>query len=405
MPEDKSTQDKADDDNSKPSGKNRKRIWLLAGLACFFVLVGVAYGAWWLLVGSYYVQTSDAYVHGNRIMLTPQIPGTVVTIHAEDTDWVERGQPLVELDRSNTRVARDQAMANLAQSVRQVRQLFEQVAEQEALVNRRATQLKQAERDFERDKRLLKIHGVSRKQFQHTELQYDGAKAQFAEAKHRLGALQAMTDNTSLRQHPKVQQAAAKLEDAYLNFRRTTIPAPVSGYVAQRQVQLGQKVAPGKPMLAIVPLDQLWAEANFKETELAQMRIGQPVSITADFYGDEVQYHGRVAGISAGSGSAFELLPPQNATGNWIKIVRRVPVRVALDADELKKHPLRLGLSLQASVDIHNTDGPVLASKTPAKPAYSTDIYRRSQAEVQALIDRVIEQNSGQAPALQAASP
>lgn len=394
MPTEPSPHDKQDKQDTSSAAKKSRRTWLLVGLACFFVAIGVVYGVYWVLVCSYYLETSDAYVHGNQIMLTPQIPGTVVTIHADDTDWVERGQPLVELDRSTTRIARDEAIANLAQTVREVRQLFAQVGEQQALVDRRATQLKQARRDLDRDKKLIDIHGVSRKQLQHTQLQYDGAEAQVAEARHRLAALQAMTDNTSVAHHPKVMRAAAALEDAFLNLRRTVIPAPVSGFVARRQVQLGQKVEPGRPMLAVVPLDQLWVEANFKETQLVNMRIGQPVTIAADFYGDDVQYHGKVMGISAGSGSAFELLPPQNATGNWIKIVRRVPVRVALDAQELKDHPLRLGLSMHASVDIHDVSGSVLAAESPVKPAYQTQVYQRSQAEVQTLIQHVIQENS-----------
>lgn len=384
----------AEPNNASSDNANRRKWWLL-GLTVVFVIVGLAYACYYVLIAQFYVTTDDAYVHGDRAMLTPQIPGTVTAIYADDTDRVKAGQPMIELDRSDKRVAFEHAKAQLASSVRQVRQLYAQTAEQKAMVAMRHTQLQQAQRDYKRDHALVKVKGVSRKQYQKTRLQLHAAQAELQQAQHKLEGLQAITEHTDLHHHPKVAQAASALEAAYLNLQRTRIVAPISGYVAQRHVQLGEKVAPGKPMLAIVPLENVWVEANFKETELPDMRISQPVTITADVYGDDVTYHGKIAGISAGSGSVFELLPPQNATGNWIKVVQRVPVRITLDPDELAKHPLRLGLSLHASVDIHNTSGPVLAAKPRSKPALTTAVYRQRKNDAQALIEQVIDANDG----------
>lgn len=382
-----------EDPNSQAS--HRKRKWWLASLTILFVIVAVIYACYYVLVAQFYVTTDDAYVHGDRAMLTSQIAGTVTAIYAEDTDRVTAGQPMVELDRSDKRVDFEHAKAQLASAVRQVRQLYAQTAQQQARAAMRKTQLQQAQRDYARDRALVKVKGVSRKQFQRTELQFHAAQAELQQAQHKLQGLQALTEHTDLHHHPQVAQAASALEAAYLNLQRTVIVAPISGYVAQRHIQLGEKIAPGKPMLAIVPLDNVWVEANFKETQLPSMRIGQPVTISADIYGGDVVYHGQVAGISAGSGSVFELLPPQNATGNWIKVVQRVPVRIALQPDELSKHPLRLGLSLHASVDIHDTSGPVLATQPRSKPVLSTTVYSQRKNDAQALIKQIINANDG----------
>ncbi|MGH2836624.1 MAG: efflux RND transporter periplasmic adaptor subunit, partial [Solirubrobacteraceae bacterium] len=217
------------------------------------------------------------------------------------------------------------------------------------------------------------------------------------QAQHRLAALKTQTSGVDLRQQPAVRLAVAALRKAYLDLRRTRIVAPVAGYVARRTVQVGQEVHPGTPLMALVPLDQLWVVANFKETQLAHMRIGQPVTVTSDLYGGSVTYHGRVAGIGAGTGSVFELLPPQNATGNWIKVVQRVPVRIVLDAGEQERHPLRLGLSLHVTVNVHDTRGAVLAGRTVSQPLYHTDVYHQQLVGLQQLITHIIDANAGDA--------
>lgn len=371
----------------------RLRFRLMAGIVAVFTLGLVGYGTWWMLEGRYYVGTDDAYVAGNRLPLTPQIAGTVIAIAADDTDRVEAGQPMIELDRSDELLALDRAEAALGQAVRKVRRIYRQENGQSATVSIRRATLVQARRDYERDRRLLAIGGVTGQQFQHAQTRFHSADAALEEALQRLAALRTQTDGATLRQNPRVRLAVSQVQQAYLDLRRTTIRAPAAGYVAQRRVQIGERVHPGQTLLAIVPLDRLWVDANFKETQLARMRIGQPVRLTADLYGRNVIYHGRVAGLSAGTGAAFELLPPQNATGNWIKIVRRVPVRIALRPDELRQHPLRIGLSMQVEVDVHDTGAPVLAPAPPNKTRYKTDVYRTQDTSGRALIDRIVTAN------------
>ncbi|GAB3670865.1 HlyD family secretion protein [Salinisphaera aquimarina] len=375
--------------------KNGRRKWYLIGLAAVFLIIAVAYGLYYFLVAQFYAETNDAYVHGNRIMLTPQRAGTVTAIHADDTDRVHAGDTVIELDDTDVDNRLVQASAALAAAVRDVHQLFAQAGEQEATIKLRETELDQARRDYQRDSRLLKVHATTQQSFEHSRSAYNQAQSQLNAARSRLNEIKAQKDGTTLRDHPRVQQAASALRAAYLDVRRSRVPAPVGGYIAQRDVQLGQKVDPSKPMLSIVPVDQVWINANFKETQLAAMRIGQPARVTADFYGDDVVYHGHVAGLSPGTGAAFELLPPQNASGNWIKIVRRLPVRIVLDTDDLEKHPLRLGLSMDVSVDLHDTSGKQLAAEAPKKARYQTDVYRQREDGAQRIIDRIIAVNDG----------
>src|SRR6185312_12514193 len=205
----------------------------------------------------------------------------------------------------------------------------------------------------------------------------------------------ALVENTQVASHPEVQAAAARVHAAYLDLQRDTLVAPVSGHVAKRAVQVGQRVQPGTPLMAVVPLSQVWVDANFKETQLQHMRIGQPVTLESDLYGGGVEYHGHVEGLGVGTGSAFSLLPAQNATGNWIKIVQRLPVRIELDRGELQQHPLRIGLSMDAKVNLHDQSGSVLSQKAPDKPVFSTDVYERGSREADALIAKIIADNSG----------
>ena len=376
--------------------RRRRRLGLMGALALLFIACGLAYGAYWYQVSRFWVSTDDAYVHGNQVALMSQVSGTVTAVDADDTDRVRQGQELVSLDHSDARVALDQAEAKLAQTVRQVRQLYAQEAEQKAVIAERRAALTQAHDDYLRDKRLVASHSVSQQAFQHAQTQWRTAQSQLQQARHRLASLRAQTAGTDLRHQPDVRLAAAGVRSAWLHLRRTTIVAPVDGFVAKRTVQVGQQVQPGNPLMAVVPLDQIWVEANFKETELGKMRIGQPVTVQSDFYGSSVTYHGRVAGISPGTGSVFELLPPQNATGNWIKVVQRLPVRITLDPAELKKHPLRLGLSMHVAVNVRDTSGKALAQQPVSEPLYKTDVYRRQLDGLHALIERIIAANSGE---------
>ena len=347
--------------------RNKRKRWLAIVLGAF-VLIAAGYGSYWTIFLRNTQSTDDAYVSGNVVQITPQIAGTVVSIAADDTQFVNAGQTLVQLDPADARIALEQAEAKLAKTVRDVRGLFATTAQLDATVNMRRADVAKAMQDLERRERLASAGAVSGEELQHAHNALTSAKAALIASQQQLAADQARTDRTTVASHPDVLAAAAQVHDAYLDVARTQLPAPVSGYVAKRSVQLGQRVAPGTPLMAIVPLDQVWVDANFKEPQLAAMRVGQPVTLKADLYGNSVRYHGTVTGFGAGTGSAFSLLPAQNATGNWIKIVQRVPVRIALDPRELTAHPLQIGLSMNVDVDTHQRTGnrlPQIASATP----------------------------------------
>jgi membrane fusion protein (multidrug efflux system) len=388
----------------------RKKALLI--LAATVAVVGLVWGGYEWLVASHYESTDNAYVQGNVIQITPQVGGTVMSIHAEDTDFVKAGQPLVKLDPADARVALEQAEAALGQTVRQVRTLYAnngslaaQVALREADVNKARAELARATDDYNRRAALVGNGAVSREELNHAQAQVNAARstvaaaeAAVAGARQQLASNQAMTSGTDVEQHPQVRAAAAKVREAWLALQRAVLVAPVDGYVAKRSVQLGQRVAAGTPLMAIVPLNEVWVDANFKEVQLRQIRIGQPVTLTADLYGKRVEYRGTVAGLGVGTGAAFSLLPAQNATGNWIKGVQRVPVRVELDAKLLSEHPLRVGLSMEATVDVSRQDGPTLAEAPRGGAVSQTHVYNSQDDGADAEVRRVIAVNSGGSP-------
>jgi membrane fusion protein (multidrug efflux system) len=377
--------------------KTRRKLWL-AVIGGAFVAIGAAYGVYWGSVLRYSQSTDDAYVNGNVVQITPQISGTVVSIGADDTQFVKAGQPLVRLDQADAKVALDQTEAQLAKTVREVRNLFATTAQLQAAVAVRQTDLATAENDLARRAQLGKSGAVSGEELQHARDAVKAAQSALLAAQQQLVANRARIDNTTLEDHPDVRNAAAAVRNAYLNYARTVLPAPVSGFVARRNVQLGQRVGPGAPLMAVVPLDQVWVDANFKEPQLAGMRLGQPVTLTADLYGNSIKYHGKVVGFGAGTGSAFSLLPAQNATGNWIKIVQRVPVRVALDPRELAANPLQIGLTMKAEVNVRDGSGvrlPQLASNTVS---YSTDVFHSTDESADARVQQIIAANESGTP-------
>jgi membrane fusion protein, multidrug efflux system len=364
-----------DTTNTTPAATRRQRtLWLGFGLGGF-ALLGLLYGAYWAHTLRYEQSTDDAYVSGNIVQITPQIPGTVIGIGVDDTQFVDAGTPLVKLDQADAKVALDQAEAELARTVREVRTLYATSSQLQALVSQRESDLSLARQDLARRERLGSSGAISNEELQHAGDAARSAEAALTSAQQQLRAGRARTDGTTLEEHPDVRNAAAQVHSAYLAFARTTLPAPVAGFIAKRNVQLGQRVSPGLTLMAIVPLDQVWVDANFKEPQLAAMRVGQPVKLSADLYGHSVVYHGKVAGFGAGTGSVFSLLPAQNATGNWIKIIQRVPVRVALDAKELAAHPLQIGLSMRAEVDTHDRNGPRLPELAHNAAGYVTDVF------------------------------
>ncbi|GAB6196096.1 efflux RND transporter periplasmic adaptor subunit [Lysobacter xanthus] len=378
---------------ASPPAKSSKRRRALTMLGAVVVIGGAGWFAWHMLVGRWHQDTDDAYVQGNIVAITPQTTGTVTGISAEDGMRVEAGQVLVQLDATDAQVGYEQAVANLANTVRQVRGLYSTVSASEAEIRAREVAIGKLRADVARRSGLVASGAVSAEELAHARDDLAAAEAALATSRGNLSRSRALVDATTVRDQPQVQAAASQVRSAYLAMQRGAIVAPVSGYVAKRSVQLGQRVQPGQPLMTVIPLEQVWVEANFKETQLARMHIGQPVELHSDLYGDDVTYKGRIASLGLGTGSAFSLLPAQNASGNWIKIVQRVPVRVEVDRAQLAKHPLRIGLSMSADVDLHDQNGPVLASAPPEKPLMTTAAYDRQMQAVQDRIDQVIRQN------------
>ena len=378
---------------------NSKRSLALAALAAVFLIAGAAAAAWWWFDGRWYETTDDAYAQGNLVQLTPRIAGTVIRIDAYDTALVRAGDPVVVLDPADTQTGLDEAKAALAQTVRRVRQLYANTDALRAAVQQRRAEWRRAQEDLQRRTGLPDARALAEEDLKHAQAQAETSTAALKVAEQQLAASAALVSRTTVATHPDVRQAGAKLGEAYLAASRATLVAPVTGYVAKRSVQLGQQVAPGAPLLAIVPLAEVWVDANFKETQLQHVRIGQPVTLTADLYGGAVTYRGSVIGLAPGTGSAFALLPPQNATGNWIKIVQRLPVRIRLDPRELAAHPLRVGLSMNVSIDTHDRSGPVLASAPSMELPLETKAYEHALGDAARLEREIVQANLGQGSA------
>ncbi|WP_280040821.1 HlyD family efflux transporter periplasmic adaptor subunit [Pseudomonas sp. Hg5Tf] len=375
------------------NNSRKRKTWLL-GLALLIVVGGGAVWAWHTLYGRWNEETDDAYVNGNVVEITPLVTGTVVSIGADDGDLVHAGQVLIEFDPSDAEVGLQSAQAQLARAVRQVRGLYSNVDGMKAQVAARQAEQTKAQENYNRRKTLAAGGAISLEELSHARDDLASAQSALINARQQLNTTSALVDDTVVSSHPQVMAAAADLRQAYLAAARTTLVAPVTGYLAKRTVQLGQRLQPGTATMAVIPLDQLWIDANFKETQLRHMRIGQPVDIVADLYGSEVKYSGTIDSLGAGTGSAFALLPAQNATGNWIKIVQRVPVRIHINAEQLAAHPLRIGLSTQVTVDLHDQSGPVLAQLPPQKASFATQVYDRQLVEADVMIARLIHDNS-----------
>jgi len=376
-----------------PAAKPSKRKRALLILATVVVVAAVVWVLYYFLVGRWHESTDDAYVQGNVVSITPQAQGTVVSIGADEGMKVTAGQVLVQLDPNDAQVAYQQAVANLAGTVRQVRGLYSAVNAGQAGLQAGMVAVQKAKADVTRREGLVATGAVSAEELSHARDALAAAQAALSGSQEELSRSRALVDATTVSDQPQVRAAAAQLRTAYLNLQRAQIVAPVSGYVAKRTVQLGQRVQPGVTLMTIVPLEQLWVEANFKETQLANMHIGQPVELHSDLYGDDVTFNGHLTSLGLGTGSAFSLLPAQNASGNWIKIVQRVPVRVDIDPRQLAAHPLRLGLSMSADVGIRDQNGPVLASAPPNKPLLTTQAYAKQLSDADALIAQTIRAN------------
>ncbi len=373
----------------KPS-KRKRALFILVAVV---IAAGIGWGLWYFLVGRWHEGTDDAYVQGNVVSVTSQVAGTVVSIGADDGMKVQAGQVLVQLDPNDASVAYSQAVANLAGSVRQVRGLYSTVDAGRAGIAAEQVNVQKARADVQRRSGLVATGAVSAEELAHAREALSAAEAALSSSRGELSRSSALVDATTLYNQPQVQAAAGQLRMAYLNLQRAAIIAPVSGYVAKRSVQLGQRVQPGTALMTVIPLEQVWVDANFKETQLGHMRLGQPVELTSDLYGSDVTFKGRLASLGLGTGAAFSLLPAQNASGNWIKIVQRVPVRIELDPKQLAEHPLRLGMSMSTDVTIRDQSGPVLPAAVPAKPVLSTQVFAQQLRDADAVIARIIRDN------------
>jgi membrane fusion protein, multidrug efflux system len=376
-----------------PNGKRRR---ILTILGTIFAVVGIA----WLLLSVFVFakreKTDDAYVVGNQVRISAQTPGTVVEVLARNTSRVAAGQVLLRLDTTDAKQAVDRAEAALAQAVRQVRQHQAETHQYDALVAARALELQHAETDLARREPLLAEKAVSEEEVRHARDAVAMARAQLDQARQLRAGSNALVDATTVLDNPAVQQQRALYKDAWIDLQRTSTVAPMNGYIAQRSVQLGQHISPGEHLMSVIPLQDVWLEANFKEQQLRHLRIGQPATITSDQYGGSVVFHGHVIGVQAGTGAAFSVLPPQNASGNWIKVVQRVAVKIALDPKELADHPLRIGLSMTVKVDTHDRSGLVLASEPVSDVKEATSAYTTDIAAADAAAAAIIQRNSGQ---------
>jgi membrane fusion protein (multidrug efflux system) len=394
-------------DNNTPADSSRKRALIAVTLAV--IVAGAAYGIYWALVLNHFESTDNAYVQGNVVQITPQIGGAVVAIHADDTDHVSAGQVLVNLDPTDARIALDRAESQLAQTVREVRTLYAnnstlqaQIEQHQADLTRVQSDLAQARDDVTRRAPLVATGAVGEEEFKHANSTLAAAESNVAAAqsavlaaRQQLASSQAQTAGIDAAQHPNVLRAAAGVREAFVALKRAELLAPLEGYVAKRSVQLGQRVQAGTPLMSVIALNQVWVEANFKESQLKNLRLDQPVELVADVYGKSITYHGVIEGLGAGTGAAFALLPAQNATGNWIKVVQRLPVRIRLNPKELTAHPLRVGLSMEAEVDVSKTDGPLLADASRVATAAQTRVFDQDNRTADAEVRKIIAANSG----------
>lgn len=377
-----------------PLQNNHKRNKIFLTLILGSATLALVFGLYWFLHGRFYKTTNDAYVAGNTVMITAQVPGIVTTIYAQNADFVTKGTPLVQIDSTDQQIYLDSLLNDLGNQVREVAKLFFSVETVKAdILASKALLLKKIE-DFERRKALISSNAVSQEDFMHSKYDMETQEAHVLSLENTLSGLLAQTENTTIETHPRVLGLKQQILQAYVNLKRCTLYAPVTGVVAQRTVQVGKWVSVSQPLLSVVPLEEMWIEANFKETQIKRVRVGQPVKIHSDLYGYGVEYKGIVAGVGGGTGGAFSVLPPQNASGNWIKIVQRVPVRIDLSDKMIEQFPLRLGLSMAVTVDTTLQQG----SMTPPPRGvdavrFSTDIYNNEESGAEELIRHTIEAN------------
>jgi membrane fusion protein (multidrug efflux system) len=376
-----------------PSNGKRRRILLL--IALIFIVIGALWAAYWVLVLEKREKTDDAYVNGNRVVISAQVSGTVIAVLADDTQLVNAGQALVKLDPIDAQTALSRAASALGQAVRQVRQQKATASQYDSEIETRKLELARAETDLAKRQPLVADHAIAGEEVRHAQESVQLARAALTQSERQSLSAHALVDGTPVESNPTVLQAKDVYRDAWIAARRNAVVAPVTGYVAERSVQLGQHIQAGEALMTVIPLHELWVDANFKEVQLRNLRIGQKAEVRSDLYGGSFIFHGHVEGMSAGTGAAFSLLPPQNASGNWIKVVQRVPVRIVIDDSDLSKSPLRVGLSATVTVDTTSRSGPVLALQASDRPVGDTQVYMQDLEKANAEADAVVRRNLG----------
>ena len=387
----------SDQQTDTPNSSNNKSQQRKKGLSIFILLlllISIGSAAYWYFFIKGFEETEDAYVNGNQVMVSAQVAGNISKINVDNMDPVQAGDVLLELDDTNAKLSFEQAKSNLANAVRQVSQLNYTVKQLKSAVRANEITLAQAQGNLNRRVQLVKDGAIDKESFQHAKEAVELAKANLTTSQNQLGANQALLLDGPLSEQPQIQSAVSNFKQAWLNLERTKIRSPIKGYVARRNAQVGQAVSVGGALMAVVTTDQMWLDANFKETQLTHMRIGQPVKIHFDLYGKDKTFDGKVVGIEMGTGSAFSLLPTQNATGNWIKVVQRVPVRIQLDPQQLAENPLRIGLSATVKVNVTDSQGETLRDQAPATTLYSTNVLQYDESAVNNLIESIIRDNS-----------
>ena len=386
--------DQQTDTQNSSNNKSQQRKKGLSIFILLLLLISIGSAAYWYFFIKGFEETEDAYVSGNQVMVSAQVAGNISKINVDNMDPVQAGDVLLELDDTNAKLSFEQAKSNLANAVRQVSQLNYTVKQLKSAVRANEITLAQAQGNLNRRVQLVKDGAIDKESFQHAKEAVELAKANLTTSQNQLEANQALLLDGPLSEQPQIQSAVSNFKQAWLNLERTKIRSPIKGYVARRNAQVGQAVSVGGALMAVVTTDQMWLDANFKETQLTHMRIGQPVEIHFDLYGKDKTFNGKVIGIEMGTGSAFSLLPTQNATGNWIKVVQRVPVRIQLDPQQLAENPLRIGLSATVKVNVTDSQGETLRNQAPATTLYSTNVLQYDESAVNNLIESIIRDNS-----------
>jgi membrane fusion protein (multidrug efflux system) len=377
-------------DTSRAHKTRTRVLWIFTGS---LLLGGLLWLVYWHLYLQYYVSTDDAYAKGNLVNVNSAINGSVVAFFADDTDLVLEGRPLVLLDRTDYQVNFEKELSALAAVVLQVRQLYDTVLASRATVENKKALLAKAQFDYENRSHLVKSEAISTEDFVHAKDDLLIAQLDLKQAEYQLEVALAAVGSTPIEKHPLIEQQKSRVRTAFYHLKPGTIYAPTTGFIAQRSVNVGQWATPNINLMAVIPTDYMWVEANFKETQLGRMRVGQPATVWFDLYGPHVNFEGKVVGIACGTGSIFSLIPPQNATGNWIKIVQRVPVRIGLNSEQIQKYPIRLGLSANVEVNVSQQDLPLLSQVPADKPIGTTRVFDHQLEEVNQVIQQVIKEN------------